>query len=202
MLFLLLIASCKKEHEFNKADKNEKELTVEDKITLQNSNEIEYNDTINSKKIKEIELLKSMNLISQKFNAYNNVVFLENFNNYYLMKLVYSQSLGKNYIEDPYVNFIYSKENDSILEFQVLYSIDMENISFLYYVDDTPIFEEYDSATGWKRYHTFSKKIGAFIESARIDEDQEIDSINIDDLTYRIINTNEVENFKINKGKE
>lgn len=209
-VFLIALAvSCKNEK------KQETKVATEISSSTRNSNEEEKNneadkientiqkDTVSKEKIKEIEFLKTNGLISPEFNFNNNVVYLNSYNagklDYKLMKIIYDETIGKNYMQDPYINFIYVKLGDSILKSKVLYSINEEDISYSFSINENVFFEQYDSSTGWKKYYTFLEKKVAFIETHKLDEAENINksSVDLNNFTYSTDKNKELKKFNI-----
>jgi len=211
ILFSALAISCKNEKkqetkEVTELSSNAGNDSVKEKKDIVTINKIEntiQKDTVSDEKIKEIRFLKAKGVISSEFNFNNNVVYL---NSYYngkldnkLMKVVYDETIGKSYMQDPYINFIYVKLGDSLLKTKVLYSIDEEDVNYSFSIDDNIFFEQYDSSTGWKKYYAFLVKRGKFIESDKLDEAENINqsSIDLNSLTYSTDNNKELKKFKV-----
>lgn len=209
--FFAFAISCKneKKHETEDATKlsssaeNSNPEEKKDIVTIKNNENTIQKDTVSEEKIKEIRFLKTKGLISSEFNFNNNVVYLNSYSNgkldYKLMKVVYDETIGKSYMHDPYINFIYVKLGDSLLQSKVLYSIDEEDVSYSFNADGNIFFEQYDSSTGWKKYYTFLEKKHKFIESDKLDEAENINqsSIDLNNLTYSTDNNKKRKKFKI-----
>lgn len=148
-------------------------------------------DTISKNKVKELAFLKEKGIISKDFIYNNNVAFLESYNlnglTYNLIKIVYDATIGDIYLEDPYIIFIYVKREDELKGKIDLYSIEEEDVRFAFKLNNNIYFEQYDSATGWKKYYTFLTDKLVFVETNKLDESEIIirESINLTDLTFK-----------------
>lgn len=209
--FVIVLLSCNgSKKDETKKDNIQEPLEIEntifnevDTITKEESktSKGQQKDTISEEKLRELIFLKNKDLIPFDFE-HNNAVFFKNYitNNitYNLLKIEYSPTIGKKYLQDPYINFIYVKSGDELIRYSVLYSIEEEDIDFAFNIGENIFFEQYDSSTGWKKYYTFLKSQSKFIETDKIDEAEEIvqSSINLRELTYRTSVDNETKKFK------
>ncbi len=203
----MTIVSCD-EHKIKPVEKNSVQETLEvnsfEKDEFKNDLVGEkQQDTISNDKLEEIIFLKKNEVIASDFSLYNNIVFFKSYEvndiSYNLLKILYDTTIGKDYFVDPYINFLYVKEENKLVDYIVLYTIEAEDIDFSFKLGKYLFFEQYDSSTGWTKYFTFSKNLYKFIETGRLDEAESIiqSSIDLDNLSYQTSSDDANKKFSI-----
>lgn len=209
--FVFFLLSCNGNKQNEVKNDNIQELleiestsfSIADTITEEENrvSEIKQKDTISEEWVRKLIFLKKKGLIPYDFK-HNNAVFYKSYNtndiSYNLLKIKYSTTIGEKYMQDPYINFIYVKSGEELLAYNVLYSIEEEDVDFAFNIDENVFYEQYDSSTGWKKYFSFLKSQSKFISTDEMDEVEEIiqSSINLQKLTYRTSVDNETKKFK------
>jgi len=209
ILFVPLIISCKEAQKNKdkeeivkmKDDKSENSSSVSSDIIEKKKKEDDIGDDradIDPSIIEEVSFLKNQGIIGEKFPVKSVIRYFENKNGdltYCLLTTNYHKELGSNYSAEPVYNFLYIKKDSTLINHLVIYSIYEDDFKFEYFLDNSPIYNYYDSSTGWSKLLIYSVKENQFFSTKKIDEglNLEKDGINLDNRKYTINGTNQSE---------
>ncbi|WP_408040245.1 hypothetical protein [Tenacibaculum amylolyticum] len=199
IIVLLVIVSCNaKKKEGKSVGLVKVDTVITTAIKSPTLKKVNVGNSLLSDVEKAINFLKKKNVIDKKYN-FSEALDYKIFNNkdydINLLKLNYEKELGANFLEDPVVNILYVKNESKLLGYHVFYSIEEEDFNFSFKKSKIYFFEYYDSSTGWKNSIYYDN---GFHQTHKYDETDKLDinSINLNDRSYKLIGNDKVFKFK------